>query len=254
MALTYKNLSEEDIKIENESLKALEEQLQPQALGKNFKVIIVTGFILSLASVIGSGYLYNAISKEKRNREAIEASQVQIREKAGIMELDTAKSKSEILKLRQQLQTLSSQRNDFEKKLEQSRREILQLRSKLKDLEAKSDAIEKAAIKVQAELGLDGASGVAASTAAGTAVSAPAAPAAVKVFQVLTVNRKFNFVVINLGLKDNAKIGDALQLQRNGNNIGQATIEKIYDNFAAATIVKENKDTPIQEGDKVSKA
>lgn len=249
MSSTYKNLSEEDLKLENESLNALENQLQPKApgLGKNFKVIIITGFILSLASVIGSGYLYKAINKEKRNREALEASQVQIREKAGVMELDTAKSKSEILKLRQQLQTYSTQRADFEKKLDQSRREVAQLRSKLKDLEDKSDAIQKAASKVQTELGLTGAPAI---PGAAAAVSVPA----VKTFQVLTVNRKFNFVVINLGLKDNAKVGDALQIQRDGKTVGQASIEKIYDNFAAATIVKEDKDAPLKEGDKVSKA
>ncbi len=256
MSTVYKNLSDEDLKIENESLNALEKQLEPKGFEKNFKTIIILGFILSLASAVGSAYLYKAINKEKRKREALEASQIQIREKAGVMEQDTARSKSEINKLRQQLRAYSTQRADFEKKLEQSRQEVSQLRTKLKELEAKSDAINKAADKVQTELGLSpvvsGAKTVA--NAASSAVQNAAVPSAAKSFQVLTVNRKFNFVVVNFGLKDSAKIGDALTLQRDGKTVGQAAIEKIYDNFAAATIVKENKEAPIKEGDKVSKA
>lgn len=252
MSSVYKNLSDEDLRTEDESLKALEKQLESpkQGLGKSFKTIILTGFILSLASVIGSGYLYKAIHKERRNREALEASQLQIREKTGVMEQDTARSKSEIMKLRRQLQTYAAQRAEFEKKLEQSRQEVAQLRLKLKELEAKSEAINQAADKVQSEAEALPSAGSRSAAAFAPLSNAPAA----KTFQVLTVNRKFNFVVVNFGIKDNAKVGDSLQLQRGGKTIAEAKIEKIYDNFAAAAIVKESKDTPIQEGDQIRKA
>ena len=241
-------------------------------MGKGFKTFIIGGFILSLASAAGSSYLYKVINKERRERQALEAAQVQIRERASAVEQETSQSKEEITKLREQLKTQAAQRVEFEKKLEESKKEITELRSKLKEIEAKSAAINKAAEKIQMELNLQpagpelagaqtaaavsqsGASkAVSSASAAGkTNVSQPAS--VIKTAQVLTVNRKFNFVVVNVGLKDNLKVGDALLVQRDSKTVGQVTIEKIYDNFSAATITKEPKDAPFKEGDKVSKA
>lgn len=70
--------------------------------------------------------------------------------------------------------------------------------------------------------------------------------------QVMTVNRKFNFVVVNLGLDDNLKMGGRLGVMRDGRQIGTLEIEKLYDNFAAATIQNEREDMQIQEGDVVA--
>lgn len=67
--------------------------------------------------------------------------------------------------------------------------------------------------------------------------------------RVLTVNRKFNFVVINIGMRDKIKMGDKLSIEKQGKRIADVQVEKLYDSFAAATILKETKDAPIQEGD-----
>ena len=67
--------------------------------------------------------------------------------------------------------------------------------------------------------------------------------------RVLTINRKFQFVVINVGMDDHVKEGDQFQILRNGNVIGLVEVEKLYDSFSAATIVKEQKDAPIDVGD-----
>ena len=94
---------------------------------------------------------------------------------------------------------------------------------------------------------------------AASVVPPPAAPAApVKPLahkpQVLSVNRKFNFVVIGLGIKDGIQMGDTLEISRQEKVIGNAQVEKLYENFSAATIVHEDKEAPIKEGDSIRKS
>ena len=69
--------------------------------------------------------------------------------------------------------------------------------------------------------------------------------------RVMTVNKKFNFIVINMGLKDALRMGDRLEIRRGNESIGRVEIEKLYDDFAAATIVNQKNDFEIKEGDQV---
>ena len=69
--------------------------------------------------------------------------------------------------------------------------------------------------------------------------------------QVLSVNRQFNFVVVNLGLRDHVKIGDALRVEQKGKLIGRIQVEKLYENFSACAILEEAKPSQIHEGDLV---
>lgn len=72
--------------------------------------------------------------------------------------------------------------------------------------------------------------------------------------KVLTVNRKFNFVVVNLGLKDGLKMGDSLKVIKSGRVSATLQVEKLYDKFAAATIVTEDQQIQVMEGDEVSRS
>ena len=92
------------------------------------------------------------------------------------------------------------------------------------------------------------------------AASAPApeekqAPseAKAKSASILTVNRKFNFAVVNIGLQDGVQIGDLLLVERSGKENGNLKVEKTYENFSAAAIIKEDSKTPIQQGDLIRK-
>ena len=69
--------------------------------------------------------------------------------------------------------------------------------------------------------------------------------------QVLTVNRQFNFVVVNMGLRDKVKIGDVLRVEQKGKLIGRIQVEKLYENFSACAIMEEVKPAQIHEGDLV---
>jgi hypothetical protein len=82
-----------------------------------------------------------------------------------------------------------------------------------------------------------------ASTAAGVATFS----------KVLTVNRKFNFVVVNQGLQDGLKMGDRLAVFKQGQEVATVQVEKLYDKFSAATLVAENPKQQVVEGDEIRK-
>ncbi len=69
--------------------------------------------------------------------------------------------------------------------------------------------------------------------------------------KVLVVNREYNFIVVDMGVKDDVGLGDFLTVFRSGKYLGEAQIEKIYDTMSAATIVKENKPKAIMVDDNV---
>ena len=90
------------------------------------------------------------------------------------------------------------------------------------------------------------------STAFGYGVTAANAFPAELESQLRPLARAGAFVaVVNLGMKNQLKIGDSLDVQRQGKTVGNLKVEKLYDNFAAAAIVKEDSKAPLQEGDAI---
>lgn len=71
---------------------------------------------------------------------------------------------------------------------------------------------------------------------------------------VLLVNRKYNFVVINLGSRQSLNLDDVIVIQKKGTDIAKARVEKIYDDYSAAYIIEEQSEHPIAEGDAVARA
>lgn len=71
--------------------------------------------------------------------------------------------------------------------------------------------------------------------------------------KVLTVNRKFNFVVINQGLQEGLKMGDRLKVLKQGEEVATIQVEKLYDKFSAATLVEEDPKQQVVEGDEIRK-
>lgn len=71
--------------------------------------------------------------------------------------------------------------------------------------------------------------------------------------KVLTVNRKFNFVVINQGLQEGLKMGDKLKVLKQGKESATIQVEKLYDKFSAATLVEEDPAQQVIEGDEIRK-
>ena len=261
MSSLYKNLSDDDLNVEKEALKTLEKKVQPATSNIALKAAVGLAFLLSIVSLASSGHLYQSFNKEKREREALEAAQVQIRERASAFEKDSQKSRAEIIELSAQIKNYATVRDEMTRKLEDSGKEVSALKTRLQEIEEKSLAMQKIAEEIQAnfdsqpmgpELPVTAKAGTAADKTAAAPVSLE--PAVIKAPQVLSVNKKFNFVVVNLGNKDRIEIGDDLNIERAGVKIGSATVEKVYDNFSAATITQAPKEGPIQEGDAVQKA
>lgn len=96
--------------------------------------------------------------------------------------------------------------------------------------------------------------GLSTSPAASVPPATLTSPASSPASKVLTVNRKFNFVVVNFGIQDGVKMGDKLKIFKSGKEVATIQIEKLYDKFSAATILQEDSAQQIVEGDEVRKA
>lgn len=66
--------------------------------------------------------------------------------------------------------------------------------------------------------------------------------------KVLLINRKFNFVVTDLGSKHGLALNDVVSIEKGGSEIAKARVEKLYTDYSAAYITEEQSDVPIQEG------
>ncbi|MBN1794788.1 MAG: hypothetical protein JW844_07490 [Candidatus Omnitrophica bacterium] len=67
--------------------------------------------------------------------------------------------------------------------------------------------------------------------------------------EILTVNREFDFVIVNLGRDDNVNIGDVFSVQRDGRDIGKVQVEEVHDSVSAASIVAMDRVREFVEGD-----
>ena len=103
MTSIFKNISEQDFKVEKESLKNFEPTLQhPQTNPWLLTVAVGAAFIISLISLVGSVSLYQSLNKERRERQALEAGQVKMQEKAKLFEQAARTNSKEVAKLLRQ--------------------------------------------------------------------------------------------------------------------------------------------------------
>jgi len=68
--------------------------------------------------------------------------------------------------------------------------------------------------------------------------SETAASEALQAGRILLVNRKFNFVIVNMGSKQGLKMGDQFLVSEGGDKIAKVQVEKLYDDYAAAKITE----------------
>jgi len=67
--------------------------------------------------------------------------------------------------------------------------------------------------------------------------------------KIMTVNRPYQFVVINQGLRDKIKLGDQFRVKRSDHSIGTLEVERLYPSFSSALITSESEDSQIRPGD-----
>ncbi len=259
MSFNFKALSERSVK-PNPILEPRLPSLSPAPKMTGIKFLITFSFFLSLAALAGAGILFNDLTVEKQQREVLELSQAQLRQKSEVFEKSSNQYKAAVEKIQTDLKAYSSEKTDLKKQLDDSRLQIEDLRTKIKTIQEKNKTIEEVAgakiLETSAKTSLEF------SPAQNTdAVGAPSAPApsgtnavqpeAAKETKILSVNRKFNFAVVNIGLSQKVKIGDPLQVFRDGKAAARLQVEKLYEGFCAASIVQESKEFPVKEGDLV---
>ena len=241
-------------------------QKSPRFTG--IKIAIFSAFVLAIGSLGAGGFLYQSLNTERRARIALEAANLQLDDQVQALKAENEKYEDETARMREQLKAHAAEREDWKKQLDEAKAEAEEARAQNKSLEEKVKTLEESVTVAASEIPAAGGLVPPGAPAGGNAIAAPSqAPSgdapgtveaktetpAAKGFQVMTVNRKFNFVVINLGLQQELKMGDKLGVERNGKNIATIQIEKLYDHFAAAAILEEIKDSPIKEGDLVRK-
>jgi len=68
---------------------------------------------------------------------------------------------------------------------------------------------------------------------------------------VMVVNKKFHFVVTNIGKADGVELETELDIYRSGEFVAKTKVEKLYDKMSAATILPGWENAAIREGDQV---
>ncbi|MBI3316584.1 MAG: hypothetical protein HYZ85_01090 [Candidatus Omnitrophica bacterium] len=250
MSSIYSQLSKNQLKIEKEQPSLLPTERLDEYKLTGIKTAIAGAFIFSLLGLAGAGYLFQRLNSEQRERQALEAVSQEFRSRAEVVQVKAAELETIVMQYRQeidglknQLKSSAAERNEIKQALEKSNRSLTSLQKKMADLEARSRAIEDETAFIRT-------SAVPGAAMEGRNAAQAQTP---KTFQVLTINRKFNFVVVNVGLKDKVKMGSILEIQRAGKKIGKVQVEKVYENFSAAAVVEEPKDAPFKEGDLVGK-
>ena len=68
--------------------------------------------------------------------------------------------------------------------------------------------------------------------------------------KVLVVNKEYDFIVVNLGQKENVGIGQTIELFRKDKKLGQAKVEEVRDTMSVATPVTKDMIKQVKEDDR----
>lgn len=178
-------------------------------------------------------------------------------------DLDTEKTAkeealSEIAKSKEELASLKSAKEAVESELKTVQSSLGELKGQLATIQKAKEEESKKAVSskskdqesktqdVQLEKIV-----IASSDAAGPAGSQGASQAKALEGKVLVVNKDYDFVVVNLGQKDDINLADTLEVFRNDKKIGEMKIEEVRDAMSVATPSTKDIMRQIKEEDKV---
>lgn len=69
---------------------------------------------------------------------------------------------------------------------------------------------------------------------------------------VISYNKTYNFITLDIGLEDGLRQDMAVSILRNGKTVAKAQVKRLRDNFAAAILLPGTIQTEIHPGDKIS--
>ncbi|MFA6601034.1 MAG: hypothetical protein WC352_03395 [Candidatus Omnitrophota bacterium] len=259
MPSLYKQLVEEEVKFGKGAGVLLATERSRDLRMRGVRILIGVLFVLTALSWAGTWKLYTQWDSERVERKKLQGLQAQLEDKA--QSFDKAikafalESDEKVNALRKELEAGERQLKELQgslsvrdQELSAVRKEAGELKEKIGELEQKKSESSGPAPAISPLTEIEAIASPAVSSAAGLR----AVP--VQRSRVLTVNRRFNFVVINLGAKDRLRVGDSLIVERDSREIGTVEVEKTYDRFSAATILKEERKNPLREGDSIRRA
>jgi len=247
---------------------------------------VLVGFVLSVGAALGSFSIFSSYQTERQLRLdsesrliqtqdsafSSEESSGQYRQRISTLESEVKKLKDEQRVLKDEVEVKSGLVEQLESDLNQKQSEIEALSEKVKNMKPQAgmpfldsqDFVEEEIASVVSESSPGKfsppvesapmpASYPVISSAQTQTVSSSSASETAGDTRILTVNRKFNFIVINIGLKDGLRMGDKVEVVQGDTQKALAQVEKIYDKFSAATLLSEDKGNPVHEGDTIRK-
>lgn len=252
---------------------------------KGIKVAIGFVFILSAASLAGNWFLFQRFNAERTVREQLESHAAQLEDQNAFLESELVRMeqlKQENERYLAQIKDYTAQRDTFKKELDDAYQQTSKLRRRIQELESEKAGLaeqvsfgqvtDQAMVREAAKIPVLPATKVeekkvsepekkketkkeiqAAKKPEKKAEEKPSSKEAVdtRPLQVLSVNRQFKFVVVNVGLRSQVKLGDTLRVEQNGKLVGRIQVEKLYENFSACAIIEEITPGQIREGDLV---
>lgn len=201
----------------------------------------------------------NELTSEKEAKESALAELSGV--KSTIADLTSAKSNLEVA-----LKTSKEALDDLRSQLTTIETAKQSLEQKLKEAEAKSKVKDKDVQQLD-KIVVTPVAGSAPAVSTGNispAMPANPAPSAADVPQisssepagaplegkVLVVNKEYDFIVVNLGQKENVGIGQTIELFRKDKKLGQAKVEEVRDTMSVATPVTKDMIKQIKEDDR----
>lgn len=270
--------------------------MSPKSPNVLMKVLIITGFILSLAATAAAGYLFYTHRQDSVQLRELEALKVQLQDQVQTLQGEAASYEKQKMQFMEKIDGLDDQLVLEKKKaigqleeLKTAQSEINTMRKEITALSEKIELFKKAEqLKLQAEESLgegreypeeEVQSAIRRATSLvtepfkalipGSSEKPSAEPQTSKTAvvesvpfvsssspddpRIKTINRSFNFVVVNFGSDQGLSMGDQLVVNRNGKEIGRVEVQKLYDRFASAKIISESSANVIHEGDPVRK-
>lgn len=279
MSSIYQQLTETDVKLEKDlrtigSAHPASARIAKTPNLTGIKAALWGAYFLTLLTLLGGVYIYYTTVMESQERLSLQANHVALSKRTVALEAALEDQKKKVQGYGDQLdQSISKQdqaRLEIKREIDNRRLEIADLQQKLQSLSVPASMEGGAASEVPSAtysaprieylepMGPSMEETVQApveETAAAPAAESPAVaqPSALEpqAQKILTVNRQFKFVVINLGQSDNVQLGNKLKVLRSGQEIGRVQIEKLYDSFSAATILQEDSKLQIEVGDAI---
>lgn len=223
----------EEIEIKKKAAEKEVSNLKQQVGEQRQEIVQQQAKVQELNSRIAS--LDNELSAEKKAREDTFLEAEKLREEVITLKNARSKLEADLKASNETVDSLKSKLDLFESSQQKKKVEQTAQEAKPQDMQ-----LEKIVIASRADV-----------AQAPSAKPQVTAPQALLEGKVLVVNKEYDFVVVNIGQKDNLVIGDTLEIFRKEKKLGELKVEEVRDTMSVAIPVEPNLIKQLKEDDRV---